>query len=633
MKAGSNHAEKGEVNYGRRNILEKESKMKSTRGKTPFALVIGLAFLALALILVQGAVPVFADTNGCPATDPSNHATSPNVGATFTVNGNTATYTFSSVNRNPLNGVPGLIEYCVFPNPVTAPDSTTASAIGANGQAWTEPPAFNNFSFQRPDGNASNIPLNGTLDVTMGTATWSGGVPPSQTIVLHINDLADCSALYPDKVFDEDNSTCFVLPFGPEPRPKDAQPPTVAKTANPSFEDKFTWTIDKAVDKTIVKQIGGTATFNYAITVTYSAPIGFGWQVIGTITVSNPNVDDITLDSVTDAVDNGGVCTVTDGTNVTVPGSGSLTLSYACLYDATPNPSAGTNTATAAWSDQTLTGGAVLAAGTADGTASFSFGSPSDNLDECVTVTDSFAGTLGTVCVGAPNPTTFTYSRAITVPQFDCQSFPNTATFTTNDTGATGSASQTVKVCGPADTGALTMGFWQNKNGQAIITGGAATSGVCNSGTWLRQYAPFQDLSATATCKAVGTYVTGVIKAANASGVSMNAMLKAQMLATALDVYFSDPTLGGNKINAPAPIGGVSIDLTMVCANIPTCSTFLNVSSAFGGATSKTVSEMLSFAASQSNAGGSLWYANVKSTQELAKDAFDAINNEVAFAP
>jgi hypothetical protein len=40
---------------------------------------------------------------------------------------------------------------------------------------------------------------------------------------------------------------------------------------------------------------------------------------------------------------------------------------------------------------------------------------------------------------------------------------------------------------------------------------------------------------------------------------------------------------------------------------------------------------MLSYAASQSNAGGSAWYGNVKATQELAKDAFDAINNDKAY--
>src|SRR5206468_4926450 len=114
----------------------------------------------------------------------------------------------------------------------------------------------------------------------------------------------------------------------------------------------------------------------------------------------------------------------------------------------------------------------------------------------------------------------------------------------------------------PINSGAKTIGFWQNKNGQAIITGGGSVSGVCKSGTWLRQFAPFQDLSASATCNQVATYVTNIVKAANASGASMNAMLKAQMLATALDVYFSDPALGGNQINAAVPIGGLTIDLT-----------------------------------------------------------------------
>ena len=115
-------------------------------------------------------------------------------------------------------------------------------------------------------------------------------------------------------------------------------------------------------------------------------------------------------------------------------------------------------------------------------------------------------------------------------------------------------------------SGALTMGFWQNKNGQGIITGQAST-GVCPSTTWLRQYAPFQDLSSTATCASAATYVYNTIKAATCGGSTCNAMLKAQMLA---------------------------------------------------------------YAASQSNAGGSTWYGNVKATQVLAKDAFDAINNQVA---
>jgi hypothetical protein len=190
------------------------------------------------------------------------------------------------------------------------------------------------------------------------------------------------------------------------------------------------------------------------------------------------------------------------------------------------------------------------------------------------------------------------------------------------------------------------MGFWQNKNGQGIISGGAYTlvSGVkvCNSGTWLRLYPPFQDLSPTATCAQVATYVYNVIKAATCStGGTCNTMLKAQMLSTALDVYFSGGDVngsGGNKIGAPGPIGVVKIDLTHICSMIDgsggtaTCSgTFLDCSSAFGGATCLSVSQILAYAGSQSNVGGSVWYAQVKATQVLAKNVFDAINNRVAF--
>jgi len=47
-------------------------------------------------------------------------------------------------------------------------------------------------------------------------------------------------------------------------------------------------------------------------------------------------------------------------------------------------------------------------------------------------------------------------------------------------------------------------------------------------------------------------------------------------------------------------------------------------------ATSGTVSFLLSYAASQSNAGGTVWYAQNKAIQGLAKNTFDAINNQVA---
>jgi hypothetical protein len=201
-------------------------------------------------------------------------------------------------------------------------------------------------------------------------------------------------------------------------------------------------------------------------------------------------------------------------------------------------------------------------------------------------------------------------------------------------------ASFTVTVKGPVQTGAQGMALWGTKTGQTLISNGATTNGVCNVGTWLRQYAPFQNLSATATCSKVASYVASVLNVAS-NGTSAGGVLKGQLLATALDVYFSDPSLGGNKLNAPVPIGGVTIDLTYICTaptttsgGAPTCGgTYEIASSAFGGATSLTISQMLSSVSSQFQASTGTWYGGNQTTTGLARDAFAAMNSQWAFAP
>jgi hypothetical protein len=431
-----------------------------------------------------------------------------------------------------------------------------------------------------------------------------------------------------------ENSTCktdnFKVKLAPTPTPPPAaEPPTLTKNASGTYDNKYTWSVDKNVDKTTIKQVGGSVTFIYTVDISNDGGKVNNVKVTGQIVVSNPNGAAIAITGVTDQLSDSTVCAVTGGGAQDLQ-PGDTPFAYTCLLSGLPTVEI-TNKATVTWSEQPLSDASVLAGVSADFTTeAITF--TETKIDECGTATDSYAGTLGVKCVGDANPTHFIYSRTVPVPQFGCQSYDNTATFTTNDTGATPSDSQTVNACGPVQTGALTIGFWQNKNGQAIITGGASTAGVCNSATWLRQYAPFQALSATATCKDVSAYVTSVIKAANASGAAMNAMLEAQMLATALDVYFSDPALGGNKIGASTPIGGVLIDLTQVCKNIPGCTIYEKTSDAFGGASYLSVSGLLSFAASQSNSGGTTWYVQVKAVQEHAKDTFDAINNQVAFA-
>jgi hypothetical protein len=403
--------------------------------------------------------------------------------------------------------------------------------------------------------------------------------------------------------------------------------PTILKDADGSYDTTYAWEIGKAADKTTVHQVSGNVVFNYTVTASHDAGTVSDVQVTGTITVFNPNTDEVTAD-VTDTLSDGTTCSVTGGSGATLA-AGDNTFPYSCDLTGLPQGELD-NTATVTWGQQSVDGG-TLAAGSADFTfTDISFTGTS--TDECVDVTDTFTGSLGSACVGDANPKEFTYSRSIAV-QPGCVDHDNTATFTTNDTGAQDSASKTVTVCGPLDTGALTIGFWSNKNGQGLI--GSTTAANCAVGGFLRTYAPFQDLALGASCKAVSTYVANVIAAANAKGASMNAMLKAQMLATALDVWFTGPgsTATSLKFLPNSNLGGITIDLTSICKNPGACSVLEDVSSAFGGATSLTVSQMLNHAASQSSSGGSSWYGQVKATQELAKDAFDAINNEVAFGP
>lgn len=258
----------------------------------------------------------------------------------------------------------------------------------------------------------------------------------------------------------------------------------------------------------------------------------------------------------------------------------------------------------------------------------FSFITPTTLVNRIITVTDAFNNpttptTLGTLTATDSKPFasgTYTYSHQITVPATNCLNYSNTAKIVETSQAD----SKTVEVCGPAKTGALTMGYWQNKNGQGIIN--AANPAAL--GNYLRGYHPFSDAPSTG----LATYVANIIKAANASGAAMNAMLKGQDLATSLDVYFGQ---------GPG-LGSVTIDLTKICKMIDgsggtgTCSgSYENTSSAFGGATSMTVSNMLLYQniADPLADKGAFWYGQVKAIQGLAKDTFDAINNQVAFAP
>jgi hypothetical protein len=113
-----------------------------------------------------------------------------------------------------------------------------------------------------------------------------------------------------------------------DPPPAVAAAPTVTKGAEGAFDNTYTWTIGKLVDKTLVRQNGGTsATFTYTVTATRDNGAISGVKVSGTISVFNPNSGDITGFDITDELSNGTACAVAGGSDATLrPGKQQFSL-------------------------------------------------------------------------------------------------------------------------------------------------------------------------------------------------------------------------------------------------------------------------------------------------------------------
>ena len=124
---------------------------------------------------------------------------------------------------------------------------------------------------------------------------------------------------------------------------------------------------------------------------------------------------------------------------------------------------------------------------------------PPPKSDECTAVSDTFGGPLGTVCAGQTTSFTFNYSRTIgpfaTCGEYDV---PNTASFVTNDTGSTSSASANVHVNVPCAGGcSLTLGYWKTHsefgpapydNTWAMLSNGASTPFYLSGQTWYQVF-------------------------------------------------------------------------------------------------------------------------------------------------
>ena len=463
----------------------------------------------------------------------------------------------------------------------------------------------------------------------------------------------------------------------------------VSKTATPTFTRTYGWDSAKLLTSSgTVRTSQTTTTASYSVSAAWSGPTDSGWKIDGEVTVTNLSGIDAPSVDVTDTLSTGGsladggtadanaICTVTSGTGLTVGANSSVNLQYSCTWLSGTSPMkdnngayvAYTNNARATWDN---TGDFKSPDSSADGSTSAQFddsstGNPS-LVNNTATVTDAFNGGAATkiadvnvngawsnlaagVTPGYNSSThtfTFTYSRTLSIDPNGCRAYTNTVAITGITDTTPGDNSASVTVC-PTVRG-LTMGYWQNKNGQGQIIGsGSGTPKVCTGlYNYLSGFAPFTatiagvgsitaspygslcggsgSLTKNAPSTGVAGFVYDVIKAANAGNATMAAMLRAQMLATALNVFFS--ITNGNEL----------IDLQHGCKMIDNTSTLTASCSgaedwrpAFNNQASMKVSDMLTFAATQFVAG--VWYGGGKTLQGLAKDAFDAINNSVALS-
>lgn len=257
-----------------------------------------------------------------------------------------------------------------------------------------------------------------------------------------------------------------VLPPAPPPPPPPPVMPvvTVTKTAATYYERAWSWSVRKNADAAALTLAPGQSkAVNYTVTVTNTAVTNRKFSVSGTISVANSGTVPATVNTVADVSDFGSADQVSCGT---LPRTLAVGESMSCAYSsAVTAPTFGTtyqNTATA--SVARPGGGADLAF---SGGAQFSFDGANPNLkvDECVAVSDSYAGSgvTGNVCA-ADSPKVFSYARTFGPGHIgDCGTTVNAgnvARATGTETNASDSWTVAVSyVCG------CTPGYWKNNTG------------------------------------------------------------------------------------------------------------------------------------------------------------------------
>jgi hypothetical protein len=275
---------------------------------------------------------------------------------------------------------------------------------------------------------------------------------------------------------------------------------TVTKTAPTKYRRKWTWSVEKSSpDETsatpdVTLDIGQTYNIGYDVLFTSSAAVEDNFRIEGgTITVTNPAGSGATaiavINSVSDVVS--GIvdpAVVTCSPN-TFPQSLNPGSSLSCTYATTslPDKTTRTNTATSKRQARSFTFDLVPSnigttevsySSTATNNVTFS-STPSEALDECVNISDTYVSSpvTGKICAGDPaSAKHFTYNRPVVYAVCGPYTVENTASFTST-AGTTGSSSNTatpltgsdpvtisIDVRCPPQGCTLTQGYWKTHN-------------------------------------------------------------------------------------------------------------------------------------------------------------------------
>lgn len=126
--------------------------------------------------------------------------------------------------------------------------------------------------------------------------------------------------------------------------------PTVTNAVTATYDVDYAWQVWNAVDRNRAEApIGGTTPVRYAVGVTALAPARSGFEVAGTLGVTNPNAEPLVVDLAAQLA-GAGACTVAAadessaaGRQVTLP-AGPSSFSYACAPGSAPATPAVTTT-------------------------------------------------------------------------------------------------------------------------------------------------------------------------------------------------------------------------------------------------------------------------------------------------